>query len=485
MGVSAGAVALVDARATRAAATAVAAAVVGLALALVGGELGPLVMVAVPVVLLAGALSFARPWLALPLVFLCLPIGLVEVPKVPLGLQVIQVVVILVAAVVVVQRLVSGRLPLLIERPLVWALLLLVWAFVATASATDHAMALKQDANLTAGVILTLVAVTVLRTPKQAHVAAGALLAGATLITLPALRSADKLRASFGGAVVQDRLQGSFHQPNELGAFAMVVTLIACGLLFAARTRGQRIAVLVGLVPAVLALALSLSRGAWIGAAFGGLTMFVLLPQARRAVLVYGIPVMLAGGLLASAAPDNTQVKVVGERLSTVRNPGASPWDERPRIWAEGRREVRLDPVTGQGPGNFPVVSTRSASNAQTVQAEHAHSALLTVAAEFGLPGAALLIGLTIAVAFAVRDALQVAGPREAALVVGFAAACAGIAGQGIIDYTYRNPVLFIVDWAILGILVATAAAVRRAARERAGARASSAGPAARSTPGR
>jgi O-antigen ligase len=440
-------------------------AATGVVLAAIGARVGPLAMVVAPLVVVVLLVSFTRPWLALPLVFLALPVGLMPIPGDALGLQVIQIAVLGSAVIVMLRRLAVGQLPLLGEPPLAWAALLVVAALVASASAVDHGLALKQDANLIAGVVLAFVAVTVIRTPRQAHVAAAALLAGATLITLPSLRSADKLRASFGGAVVQDRLQGSFNQPNELGAFAMVVTLVGCGLLFAARTRRQRLAVLAGLVPAVLALALSLSRGAWIGTALGGLTIFFLLPRARRAVVVYGIPVVIAGALLASAAPDNTQVQVVGERLSTVRHPAASPWDDRPRIWAEGWREVKLDPLTGHGPGNFPVVSTRSASGAQTVQAQHAHNALLTVAAEMGLPAVGLLLALTLATALSVRSALRVVRDRDAAVVVGLAAACAGIAGQGIIDYTYRNPVLFMVDWAILGMVVAAAAAARRVHR--------------------
>lgn len=440
------------------------AGLAGLVLGFVGGQAGPLAMMLLPAVVATLAAVFYRPAWAVTVVMLSLPAGLVVVPKIPLGLQVIQVAALTVSAVVVLARLVAGRLPVLWHRVLAWTLALLAWAFIATGSATDHAMALKQDANLVIGVLLAFVTVTVLRTSRQTHLAAGALLVGATLITVPSLRNAGQLRASFGGAVVADRLQGSFAQPNELGAFTMVVALVGCGLMLAARTARERLLVAAGLVPAVLALALSLSRGAWIGTSFGALAMFALLPAARRAVVLVGIPLLLAGGILASAAPQNTQIQVVGERLATVQHPQSSPYDQRPRIWAEGRREVRLDPWTGQGPGNFPIVSTRSSSGAQTVRAQHAHSALLTVAAEMGLPAAAFLVALTLAASWAVRDALRVLTPRPAAVLVGLAAACVGITGQGLIDYTYRNPVLFIVDWALLGLLLAGCAAAHRPA---------------------
>lgn len=437
--------------------------VLGVGLAVIGAHAGVVAMLVLPLAGAAFVLAFARPASSVALVALSLPVGLLPLPGRPLGMQVVHAVVAGVAGAVLLRRLADGRAPLEVSRPLTWAVLLVVWSVVTTASAVDLDVAVRQTANLVAAVLLALVVVMVLPEATRLRRAVWALLAGATTITLPGLAGAGEIQAVYGGALVKDRLQGSFTQPNELGAFAMVVLLLAAGVVLGSLRPRERWLALGAGIPALGALTLSLSRGAWIGAAAGALTLFVLLPSARRAVALAAAPLLLVGALLGAYAPDNPQIQVVGQRLSTVQSPTGNPYDDRPRIWAEARREIRLDPLTGQGPGNFPIVSERSASEAQMVQAAHAHNVLLTVAAEAGLPGAGLVVALTIATAFAVRDGWRGLDPPDRALLAGAVAACVAVAGQGLVDYPMRNPVLLVVDWLLLGLVVAWAQVGRRA----------------------
>lgn len=433
----------------------------GTFLALVGARLGPAVMVGLP---LCGALLVAvlrRPLLGLGMVFGSAAVGLAALPGVPLGLQVTHLVAFAVAGAVVVRRVVDGRPPLGWCRPMWWTVGLAVWTVLATLRGIDPALSLKHDANLLAGLLLALVALAVVQRPPEARWAAWALVLGGTLVTAPSLLSAGQLSASYGGSVVNNRLQGSFAQPNELGAFSMVVLVIAAGLLLGSSGR-QRFLAGAAALPALGALGLSLSRGAWIGTALAGIAMLVLLPAARRAVLLVGLPLLLVGAAASTFAPEQPQVQVVGQRLATLRDPASNPYDGRTRIWAEARRETLLEPATGHGPGSFPTVSTRSASQAQTVQADHAHSVLLTVSSELGLPAVVLLIGFTFAVGYAVRDGLARAAPRDAALLAALAASCVGVAGQGLVDFVQRNPVLMLTQWALVGLTLAASRAAQR-----------------------
>ena len=446
-----------------AAATATGSLLVGVALAVVGARFGPLAMLALPVAVGALLLAYSRPLAAAGLVLATLPVGLQPVPGNPLGLQVVQVTVLGVTAMVVLRRLALGVSPLRTSRPLWWAVAFVAWALVCTGSAASTAVAIKQDANLVAAVVLAMLVVTVAEDLRGVRLLAWTFLAAGTVMTLPPLRDAGSISSAYGGAVVENRLQGTFAQPNELGAFAMLVVLVGIGVVLGARSRRERTLAWCALLPALAALALSLSRGAWIGTTLGGVALLVMLPSARRMLLTVGVPVVLCAAALGAFAPESPQVQVVGDRVATLRDPGGNPYDDRPRIWAEGRREVRDDPLTGQGPGAFPLVSTRSVSGAQTVQAEHSHSLLLTVAAETGLPGAALVVALAIALAFHVRDALRVLDAADAAVLAGAFGAVVAVAGQGLIDFTQRNAVLLMSDWALVGVVAAGAAAARRA----------------------
>lgn len=457
--------------------------VVGVLLAFVGGLAGPAVMVGLPLSAVAVAAAWARPVLAVGLVLALLPVGLVAVPGLPLGLQVVHLSVLVLSAAVLLRRLSGGHPPLAWSGPLGWGVALAVWALLATLSAVDTTAAIKQDANLVIGLLLALLAVTVVRDLAEVRALSWVLVAAGAVITAPSLLSAGDLSVAYGGAVVSNRLQGSFAQPNELGAFAMVVVLVGAGLLLGARSLRERLLAGLLVLPSLAALSLSLSRGAWIGAALAAAALVVLLPQARRAVLLAGVPLLLLAAALGAFAPEQPQVQVVGARLESLRDPAANPYDGRPRIWAEARREVALEPWTGHGPGSFPLVSTRSASDAQTVRADHAHDVLLTVAAEAGLPAAALLVGLTVAVGFAVRDALPRLPLPDAAVAAGLAAACVGIAGQGIVDFVQRNPVLLMTDFVVLGLLLAAVRSRPSTAASRPERRQRPASPGVRSAP--
>jgi O-antigen ligase len=184
-----------------------------------------------------------------------------------------------------------------------------------------------------------------------------------------------------------------------------------------------------------------------------------VLPRARRALLVLAVSLLALAAVIPVLAPESTQVQVVQQRFEslTVR----SPYDDRIAIWTEARREIMDEPLTGQGPGGFPAASTRSASGANTVFAYHAHNILLTWAAETGFPGLFLIVGFIVSIATGVHRARRRAGEGERAdisynaLMAGLSAALIGLLAQGIVDYTLRNAVIFIVVMSVIGCLLA------------------------------
>ena len=204
------------------------------------------------------------------------------------------------------------------------------------------------------------------------------------------------------------------------------------------------------------ALALSLARGAWLGAGMAALFMLVTLREARQKLLLIGLPVVLVFVGLWSYFPKTESVQVVTERAESFTT--LSPYDDRDSIWREARREIRADPWTGQGPGNFIVSSARAGSEASTVAAFHAHNLLLNWAAESGLPAAAIILlfgfALVNAGRVASRRSLARGDPADRAIVIGIAGALLTVFFQGFVDYTLGNSVVHIALWGMIGAML-------------------------------
>jgi O-antigen ligase len=211
-----------------------------------------------------------------------------------------------------------------------------------------------------------------------------------------------------------------------------------------------------GLV-AFLVVALALSRGAYLGAALGVIVLLAMLPQARRTFLFALIPLLAMAGFLVTLAHDVPQIGVFLDRLKSFSAPEANPYDARPRIWAEAFRQIELHPFLGTGPGNFPVAALGPGSKAADAVPTHAHNVVLTVAAEVGVAGAAIMVFLTIVWAMLLfRTARRLDDGSDAGLVAGLSASLAAFVGQGVVDVTLRSPTLLLLLSACLGLSLAT-----------------------------
>jgi putative inorganic carbon (hco3(-)) transporter len=430
-------------------------AITGVALVAAGAAFGLPVMLAPFAIVAAGVAGLSAPRRALGILFAAMPFGVVPVDV--LGLRVIDAAMLAAVAIIACAVLVRSA-PLQLPRQVLWAGLFLFLAVASTLGAVDSERAVLQTALLLAGTALALASVTAIRTAGDLRWALGVLLGLGAVMSLAALPNATQVEARFGGAVVVNRAEGLFVHPNELASFAATVALVGLGMWLGATTRAARAASGVAGAMSVVALLLTLSRGAWIGLAAGVLVFALVLPDARRRLIVVGTAVVLFVPALAALPPAAPQVEIVRDRLGTVTDPSANPYDARPAIWEEARRQVVERPLLGHGPDSFPVASVRPSSVVQTVGPAHAHNVLLTVAAELGIPAAAVLLLLVGSTARLVLRALASCEDRRlAALVAGLGAGIVALAVQGLVDFTFRNPVVFALVWTSLGLTWAAA----------------------------
>lgn len=420
-----------------------------------GGNLAPAVVVALPLVPLLALAVLADARVGVIAVFAAIPVGTTKIGSLPVQLIIAMVAVF--AGIVALRRLAAGVSPVGWAPPMWWLFALGAWTIVGFPQAVDQAAAIRQIAQLAGGILYASLIIAACRVPRDVRVVAGGFLAVSLVIAVLAVSSGHSFESYHGGAVVVGRAQGPFTQPNELGSFAAPMALLAVAVAVAGTTRRVRLSAAFVAFAIIAALALSLSRGAWIGFALGMAVLGFMFAPARRALLML-TPVLLVVALVLGAfAPDNPQVQVIGARLKSI-NGERNPYDDRPAIWREAQREMRERPLLGFGAGSFPEASITATSESRTTYASHAHNLFLTWGAETGFPGLALILAASAHIAVAgkrARRRFEHASWPDAAVVAGAAAALVAILGQGMVDYALRNSVIFVTAFGLLGLLLA------------------------------
>ncbi|MGQ9925244.1 MAG: O-antigen ligase family protein [Chloroflexaceae bacterium] len=242
---------------------------------------------------------------------------------------------------------------------------------------------------------------------------------------------------SFGIGGGRVRAYGTIGQPNSFAGYmnqswplAVSLALFALvGLRQGAPRRPALLTLAFAGVAALLtggALIASFSRGGWIGAVAGMLTLvsaaFMLLPADARALTrrflvalaAVGLALLaLSGGGLLSRAVEQRAVSLVRNlRLFDVRSVAVTPENfaivDRMAHLQAGWNMFRSRPLLGVGPGNYSIAYERTpAPDAPPFSVRpwyrsrgHAHNYYLHIAAEAGVVGLAaylLLIGAVMA----------------------------------------------------------------------------------------
>ena len=259
---------------------------------------------------------------------------------------------------------------------------------------------------------------------------------------------------------------------------------------------------MVGLLLAqLLYLAATRARGAWIGGALGIFAFVIVrrpaLPRATGLLLIPIAAAVLAAALLpgswrARDAYDTKRFETGSRVVLDAFDPASSVARTRLGLWRRTLAVYREHPLSGVGPGNFPVLFPRHAGSdaaadgvmSATMVPRRPHNELLERLAETGPLGAAAFVAMfvtAIASALATARAAR-AGAAGGAPVTDVDAAAAGAGGVaacfgcGLTAFPLGMPATLLLFGVSLGVLdalapaAAGAPAASRAARGRAGA---------------
>jgi O-antigen ligase len=258
-----------------------------------------------------------------------------------------------------------------------------------------------------------------------------------------------------GGLIATNRAQASFAQPNVLGFF--LVLAIPCAVVLAVQSRGVvRALMALMALGATWGLMLSLSRTSLVGT-FMALGILLLWPAFRRWAAVGLAALALFALFNVQALERSQQISVVTERLATLGRSSTVQADPRLEMWKTTPKIIAAHPLLGVGAGNYSVAAERYGLLDQNeLPFDHAHDVPLTIGAELGLPGLAVLAWFLVALGGLVLRAISLRGdPVRGALLLALAATMVGVIPIALADYPPRTNAIaatFIVE---VGALVA------------------------------
>jgi O-antigen ligase len=230
------------------------------------------------------------------------------------------------------------------------------------------------------------------------------------------------------------RPQGTFsHYMTYSGVLMLAICAAAARLIFGSRDRIWPALVMPALV---VALALTFTRNAWIGACAATGLLFALKDFRLTALL----PVILA--VLFVLAPDG-----LINRLTSTFNAQDPANQDRFAMIEIGARIVADRPLTGVGPNMVPRVYDQYRPDYAVNQTNpHLHNVPLQIAAERGLPALAAWAWFVVALASALfrmfRSALASGSAdrqRERILAATALASIAAMLAAGLFEYNFGD----------------------------------------------
>ncbi len=279
------------------------------------------------------------------------------------------------------------------------------------------------------------------------------------------------------------RAYGTFEQPNPFAGFIglglpIALALTTYGVLRMAYHVWRRsplaydvlrltfCILLFGLIAALLALALylSFSRGAWLGAVAAIGAMIAFAP--RRLWIGIGL-VTLAVVALIALSNAGLLPPSIGDRLADagdlldIRDVRGVPINdanyaliERLAHWQAAVNMLTEHPWTGVGFSNYQPVYEQYRLLNWPMPLGHAHNIYLNVAAETGLPGLIFYLVLWVTIFVVTFKAIRQSQGLHRALAIGLMGTWVHLSTHMLVDNLYVNNTHLMIG-ALLGLLVA------------------------------
>jgi O-antigen ligase len=261
---------------------------------------------------------------------------------------------------------------------------------------------------------LLLVLLAVVDLVRQRHAArwviAAALVAGAAEAAYGAMQFVTNSGPAFFEIDGALRAYGNFDQPNPFGGYLATLLPLAVLMALCPANRGWYRLMCLGAGLAILGgIALSQSRGAWLGVAVAAVVLLLVWSPTTRRLLVpavgglVGLAVLAFSGFLPPALLERVAQSIAYFGVFDVRTVELTSENfsvvERMAHWQAGWAMFLDHPWLGVGAGNYAEAYPNYYVSTWLDPLGHAHNYYLNMLAELGILGGALLL-LVLALLF-------------------------------------------------------------------------------------
>lgn len=240
------------------------------------------------------------------------------------------------------------------------------------------------------------------------------------------------------------RVFSTMQNPNLLAGFLVTIMAIAAGLGCKETALSCRIAVFSLIAIFGACLVLTYSRGAWLSV-LAVIAAFGVLYNRKIFWLLLLLPVM---GLFAH--------DVLIERLMSILNPTDTSSTLRIALWESTVAMIMDKPLFGIGWGAYWMVYPEYDFfiNDASTKIVHAHNMYLNIAAEIGIPGLMVFIGIIYSHLKTAARMIDYSIDRfTSGLMLGITAALIGLAVNGLTDYIMFNIQMSMLFWMLNAVI--------------------------------
>jgi O-antigen ligase len=431
--------------------TAVSAGAFAGGLTVLSAYTSPLLAVIVLVALGIAVLALLRPIWAICLAIALIPLETVSASFQNFALSPAEFVAAVTAATWLMRRAATGGPS--VRSPLTVPLLAVLAIHVPGLFLATEQFAVVKELLVWSALFVLFLAVVADEDERTPMLIAGAIATAGGIVGLIAVlktAGSNQVAVQFGGNV-SERATGSFSAPGLLGPFVAITLPLQLLLMVKARSGLVRLGGLLAMLFTLGALALALTRSAFVAVAIAGVWLLVTWRPARRLALalILLLTLLIVAGFNPADRILNSRTLV--DRVASISSPEGHTARLRFQVWSRTPRMIEDYPVFGVGADNYREHAAEYRLTYPGVPS-HAHNIPLTVAAEFGLIGLLVLVWVAWALIAALSRALKTDKEPDRSIAVAVAAAFLAIAVDGIFDYAFSANAFFLIVMALAAI---------------------------------
>ena len=243
-------------------------------------------------------------------------------------------------------------------------------------------------------------------------------------------------------STITTRVYSTLANPNVLGTYLLLVIPLAAAMMITSPGAWKKLVYGVILVMLIVCLAMTYSRGCYLGILVAA-AVFLLLLDRR-----FLIPMIIVLLLCPFILPDT-----IITRFTSIGDLSDSSTSYRVYIWIGVLAMLKDYWFCGIGPGEDAFALIYPQYELSTVTAPHAHNLFLQITCDTGIVGLVIFLGMLVSFFRSMCTALKKETHKDAKVFqIAIIASVAGFLVEGLTDYTFYNYRVTFLFWCILGI---------------------------------